>query len=50
MEGAMEEARGLAAQNLPEDLPAMKAHGIPWLLAYLRGDISPESAAEKRQT
>ena len=52
MEGAMEEARGLAAQNLPEDLPAMKAHGIPWLLGYLRGEISAESAAEnaKRDT
>lgn len=52
MEGAMEEARGLAAQNLPDDLPAMKAHGIPWLLAYLRGDLSAENAAEnaKRDT
>ncbi len=52
MEGAMEEARGLAAQNLPEDLPAMKAHGIPWLLSYLRGELSAEQAAEnaKRDT
>ncbi|MEM9571207.1 MAG: tRNA (adenosine(37)-N6)-dimethylallyltransferase MiaA [Pseudomonadota bacterium] len=52
MEGAMEEARGLLAQNLPEDLPAMKAHGIPWLLAYLRGDLSAQAAAEnaKRDT
>ena len=52
MEGAMEEARDLEAQGLPEDLPAMKAHGIPWLLAYLRGEISAESAAEnaKRDT
>jgi len=52
MEGAMEEARGLAGQNLPEDLPAMKAHGIPWLLEYLRGDLSAEIAAEnaKRDT
>ena len=52
MEGAMEEARGLAAQNLPEDLPAMKAHGIPWLIAYLKGEMSAENAAEnaKRDT
>lgn len=52
MEGAMEEARALAAQALPEDLPAMKAHGIPWLIAYLNGEISAESAAEnaKRDT
>ncbi|MEL6861683.1 MAG: tRNA (adenosine(37)-N6)-dimethylallyltransferase MiaA [Pseudomonadota bacterium] len=52
MEGAMEEARGLASQELPEDLPAMKAHGIPWLLAYLKGEMSAENAAEnaKRDT
>ncbi|MEL6856948.1 MAG: tRNA (adenosine(37)-N6)-dimethylallyltransferase MiaA [Pseudomonadota bacterium] len=52
MEGAMEEARGLAGQALPDDLPAMKAHGIPCLLAYLRGELSAEAAAEnaKRDT
>ncbi len=52
MEGAMEEARGLASQELAEDLPAMKAHGIPWLLAYLNGEMSAENAAEnaKRDT
>lgn len=52
MEGAMEEARGLLAQNLPPELPAMKAHGIPWLLDYLRGEISAQMAAEnaKRDT
>lgn len=52
MEGAMEEARGLASQSLPEDLPAMKAHGIPWLIAYLKGEMSAEGAAEnaKRDT
>ena len=52
MEGAMEEARGLASQGLAEDLPAMKAHGIPWLIAYLRGEMSAEGAAEnaKRDT
>ncbi|MEM8617600.1 MAG: tRNA dimethylallyltransferase, partial [Pseudomonadota bacterium] len=52
MEGAMEEARGLLAQDLAPDLPAMKAHGIPWLLAYLREEMSAEAAAEnaKRDT
>ncbi len=52
MEGAMEEARGLMEQGLPEDLPAMKAHGIPWLMAYLRGEMKAEAAAEhaKRDT
>jgi len=52
MEGAMEEARALLAQDLPDDLPAMKAHGIPWLLAYLRKEMSAEQAAQnaKRDT
>lgn len=52
MEGAMQEVKGLLEQDLPEDLPAMKAHGVPWLLAYLRGDLSAEAAAQhaKRDT
>lgn len=52
MEGAMEEARGLMAQQLDPELPAMKAHGIPWLLAYLRQEMSAQAAAEnaKRDT
>ncbi len=52
MEGAMDEARALAERNLDPSLPAMKAHGMPWLLAYLRGDMSSDLAAEyaKRDT
>ncbi|MEM1035285.1 MAG: tRNA (adenosine(37)-N6)-dimethylallyltransferase MiaA [Pseudomonadota bacterium] len=52
MEGAMEEARALLAQDLAPDLPAMKAHGVPGLIAYLKGDMSAEAAAEnaKRDT
>ena len=52
IEGAMDEARALAARNLDPTLPAMKAHGMPWLIAYLRGDMSAEIAAEyaKRDT
>lgn len=52
MKGAMEEARCLVNRRLPEDLPAMKAHGMPWLAAFLRGQISAEDAAEnaKRDT
>lgn len=52
MEGAMEEAKSLMAQDLPDDLPVMKAHGIPCLIAYLKGELSPEAAAEsaKRDT
>jgi tRNA dimethylallyltransferase len=26
-------------------LPAMKAHGVPWLIRHLNGDISLEEAA-----
>lgn len=45
-EGALEEVRDLAARKLDPALPAMKAHGVPWLLKHLRGAISLEEAAE----
>jgi tRNA dimethylallyltransferase len=44
--GAIEEVRALDARNLPETLPAMKAHGVPWLRKFFRGEISREQAAE----
>lgn len=44
--GALDEVERLAARNLPDDLPAMKAHGVPWLRRYLRGEISRDEAAE----
>lgn len=52
MQGAMIEAEKLAARNLDPELPVMKAHGMPWLHAFLRGEISAEAAAEnaKRDT
>ncbi len=52
MEGAMEEARSLLALDLSPELPAMKAHGIPYLLAFLRSELSAQKAAEyaKRDT
>ena len=52
IEGAMDEVRAIADRNLDPSLPAMKAHGMPWLLAYLRGEMSSELAAEyaKRDT
>lgn len=52
MEGAMEEVRAMLQQNLPANLPAMRAHGVPWLLSYLRDEMSAEQAAEyaKRDT
>jgi tRNA dimethylallyltransferase len=44
-EGAIEEVRALDARQLPGTLPAMKAHGVPWLRRYLRGEISLDEAA-----
>lgn len=38
-QGAMEEARALAARGLDPKLPAMKAHGMPWFLRHFRGEI-----------
>jgi len=50
--GALEEVRALAARNLDPMLPAMKAHGVPWLIRHLKGEITLEEAAEggKRDT
>jgi len=44
--GATEEVRALAARNLDPTLPAMKAHGVPWLIRHLKGEISLDQAAE----
>jgi len=43
--GALEEARALAARGLDPLLPAMKAHGIPWLVRHLAGEIPLDEAA-----
>jgi tRNA dimethylallyltransferase len=47
--GALEEVRALGERNLDPMLPAMRAHGVPGLLAYLRGDISREEAIARGQ-
>ncbi|MGZ9089244.1 MAG: tRNA (adenosine(37)-N6)-dimethylallyltransferase MiaA [Rhodoplanes sp.] len=46
-EGALDEVRALAARRLDPLLPAMKAHGVPWLIRYLCGEISLAVASEK---
>ena len=46
-EGALDEARALAARRLDPALPAMKAHGAPWLLKHLAGEISLAEAAKE---
>ena len=50
--GALDEVKKLAARGLDPALPAMKAHGVPWLIRHLRGDIGLDEAAEggKRDT
>ena len=44
--GALDEVRALAARGLDPALPAMKAHGVPWLVRHFRGDIDLATAAD----
>lgn len=44
--GALEEVRALAVRTLDPLLPAMKAHGVPWLIRHLAGEITLAQAAE----
>ena len=44
--GALDEVRVLAARKLDPLLPAMKAHGVPWLIRHLAGEITLAEAAE----
>jgi tRNA dimethylallyltransferase len=44
--GACDEVRALAARKLDPLLPAMKAHGVPWLIRHLGGEITLAEAAE----
>jgi tRNA dimethylallyltransferase len=48
-QGALDEVRALAAQRLDAMLPLMRAHGVPGLLAHLRGEISLEDAIARGQ-
>jgi tRNA dimethylallyltransferase len=47
--GAIDEVRALLAQNLDPTLPAMRAHGVPELTAYLRGTLSLEEAGRRTE-
>ena len=46
-EGALEEVRALGAQHLDPALPAMRAHGVPELLAHVGGRMSLEEASRR---
>src|SRR5262245_23183436 len=50
--GALAEVERLAARGLDPLLPAMKAHGVPWLRRHIAGDLSLAAAAAeaKRDT
>lgn len=45
--GAVEEVRALAARGLDPALPVMRAHGVPELLAHLRGETTIAEAAAR---
>ncbi len=38
--GALEEVHALATRKLNPSLPAMKAHGVPWLIRHLDGEVT----------
>ncbi|MBB3018091.1 tRNA dimethylallyltransferase [Microvirga lupini] len=48
-QGALDEVRALGERYLDTMLPAMRAHGVPGLLAYLRGELSLDEAVAKGQ-
>ena len=50
--GALEEVHALGKRGLDSALPAMKAHGVPWLIRHLNGEIDLPAAvdAAKRDT
>jgi tRNA dimethylallyltransferase len=47
--GALDEAARIAARGLDPDLPAMKALGLPELLAHLRGEMPLDAAINAAQ-
>jgi tRNA dimethylallyltransferase len=49
-EGALDEVRALAAQDLAADLPVMRALGVKQLFALLAGEISRAEAADRVKT
>ena len=47
--GALAEVEALAARRLDPALPAMRAHGVPGLIAHLRGEASLDDAIARGQ-
>ena len=48
-QGALGEVEGLAARGLDPALPVMRAHGVPGLIDYLRGDATLAEAIARGQ-
>ena len=48
-DGALDEVRVLLAQDLDPTLPAMRAHGVPELSAYLRNEINLDEAGRRTE-
>jgi tRNA dimethylallyltransferase len=48
-QGALNEVRALGERRLDPMLPVMRAHGVPGLLAHLRGETSLEEAIARGQ-
>jgi tRNA dimethylallyltransferase len=47
--GALDEVAALAERRLDPALPVMRAHGVPGLLAHLRGEMSLDDAIRRGQ-
>lgn len=45
-QGIIEEVDKLSERQLNADLPIMKAHGVPWIRAFLAGEKTIEEASE----
>jgi tRNA dimethylallyltransferase len=48
--GAMAEVEQLAARGLDPHLPVMRAHGVPALMAHIRGELTLAEAIERGQS
>jgi tRNA dimethylallyltransferase len=48
-QGALDEVARLMARGLDPMLPVMRAHGVPGLIAHLRGEVSLEEAVTRAQ-
>ena len=48
-QGAIQEVEALLTQALDPALPAMRAHGVPEISAYLRGETTLEHAARRTE-